>query len=225
MKEWGKSNLRFEKDYFERRKYSQKEALVTRHVLEVIKWASKLSNSNLLAGSGRKALDVGCAYGYSSRVLESLSYETYGLDVSSWGVKAAKRDCEGSFLVCSAQSWLPFRESSFDLVTCFDVLEHLSSPIEALRNMLSVSCGFVVCTTPNKTVEKSVRKITRDLDETHISVKSPSEWERSITENTSYNLLRVETYYDLSARVAGRLLFRSFKMPKLGLTVRLLIKK
>ena len=218
--------MQFEKDFFNDRRYALKKELVTRHALEVVKWASKFTDNSLLVGDGKKALDVGCAYGYSSNVLDSLGYETYGIDVSSWGVKQAKRNCGGSFLVCDAQSRLPFREGTFDLVTCFDVLEHLPLPFEALRNMLEMCKGSVVCTTPNKTVEKPVRRITRDLDETHVSVKSPAEWEKSIAEKMDYKMLKVETFCDINAKAANRLvLFRSFKMPKLGLTVRILVKK
>ena len=218
--------MQFERDFFSGRRYALKKELVKRHVLEVVRWASKFSDSNLLVGDSKKALDVGCAYGYSSSVLESLGYETHGVDISSWGVKQAKANCDGSFLVCDAQSRLPFREGTFDLITCFDVLEHLRSPFVALRNMLEVCRGSVVCTTPNKTVEKSVRRITRDLDETHVSVKSPAEWEKSIAEKMDYKMLKVETFYDINAKAANRLvLFRSFKMPKLGLTVRILVKK
>ncbi len=217
--------MQFEREYFVGGKYELKSDLVKRHVLEVVKWASKLSNSNLADGSGKKALDVGCAYGYSSDVLETMGYETYGVDVSHWSVNKAKSNCGGKFFVCDAQTSFPFRENSFDLVTCFDVLEHLESPIEAMENMLSVCRGFVVCTTPNKIVERLVRKLTRDLDPTHINVKCPAEWERTIANNTKHSLLKVETYFDVTGRVRDRTLFRSLKVPKLGLTSRILVKK
>jgi SAM-dependent methyltransferase len=217
--------LQFEEEFFSRRRYALKEALVKRHVLEVVKWASRMSEDNLLAGDGKRALDVGCAYGYSSTVLDKLGYETCGVDVSAWGVKQAKENSGGNFLVCDAQSQLPFLKESFDLVTCFDVLEHLGSPLDALRNMLEVCRGLIVCTTPNRTVEKSVRRITGDLDETHVSVKSPSEWEEYIVGKLDYKLLRVETFYDVTAKAGNRIVFRSFKVPKLGLTVRMMLKK
>ena len=108
------SSLQFEKDYFSDRKYALKKELVKRHVLEVVTWASKFSGSNLLEGTGKKALDVGCAYGYSSNALESLGYETVGVDVSAWGVKQAKGNAKGSFVVCDAQSRLPFRNRAGD---------------------------------------------------------------------------------------------------------------
>lgn len=218
-------SLQFDKDYFRNRRYAFKKELISRHVTEVISWASKFSGGDLLEGSGKTALDVGCAYGYSSSVLESFGYETYGLDVSAWGVLQAKSTSKQDCVVSDAQSGLPFIANSFDLVTCFDVLEHLCSPFEALRGILEVCRGSVVCTTPNKTVEKTVRKITRDLDKTHVSVKSPAEWEKGIAEKLDYKLLKVEAFYDISAKAANRLLFKSFKMPKLGLTVRIFVGK
>lgn len=217
--------MQFEKEYFRDRRYALKKELVKRHVLEVVKWASEVLDSNLLDGYGKNALDVGCACGYSSSMLESLGYKTVGVDVSAWGVKQAMRNSGEGALVCDAQSRLPFRENSFDLVTCFDVLEHLLLPLHALRNMLEVCRGVVVCTTPNKTVEGTVRRITQDLDETHISVKSPAEWKKIIAKDMTYKLLKVESFYDINARTANGLLFKSFKVPKLGLTVRILVKK
>jgi hypothetical protein len=92
--------------------------------------------------------------------------------------------------------------------------------------MLEACQGTLVCTTPNKVVEKPVRKITRDFDETHINVKSPSEWEKIIQGKTDYNLLKVETFLDLAARLTNsRVFFKSLKLPEFGLTVRILVKK
>jgi hypothetical protein len=73
--------LCFDEEYFRNRMYSQRERLIKRHVLEVLKWGSKVSNSNLLGGQGKTALDVGCAYGYGGDVLESFGYDACGVDV------------------------------------------------------------------------------------------------------------------------------------------------
>ncbi|UCF44896.1 MAG: class I SAM-dependent methyltransferase [Candidatus Bathyarchaeota archaeon] len=218
--------MQFEKDYFSDRRYKLKEKLVKRHVLEVVKWASKVSNSSLFNGQGKKALDVGCAYGYASKILETLGYETYGVDLSKWGVKRAKMNSDGYFLVCDAQTNFPFRAMTFDLITCFEVLEHLQFPEKAIQNMLEICEGAVICTTPNKAVEKPVRKIMRDFDETHINVKFSSEWEKCIKDTLDYKLLKIETFYDFTAKIADRLLFfKSFKVPNFGLTVRILVRK
>jgi len=218
--------LQFEQEYFSSRRYTRREKLVKRHVLEVVRWASKVSNSNLFSGQGKRALDVGCAYGYASHVLETLGYETYGIDVSRWGVRQAKTNSNGHFLVCDAQTKLPFKDMTFDLIICCDVLEHLQFPEKVIRDMLEICDGTLVCTTPNKAVEKPVRKIMRDFDETHINVKFPSEWENCIRKKPDYKLLKIETFYDLTAKLANsRLFFKSFNVPNFGLTVRILVRK
>jgi SAM-dependent methyltransferase len=222
----GESRLQFEKNYFSGRKYWSKETLVKRNVLEVITWASRVSGKEFLQGNGKKALDVGCAYGFASTVLASLGYETFGVDVSRWGVRQAKAVSDGSFVVCDAQALLPFKGESFDLVTCFDVLEHLQFPEMAIRNMLESSRGALICTTPNRHVEKPVRKIMRDFDETHVSVKSPSEWEKSLRDVVGREVVNVETFFDVTAKLANtRVLFKSVKLPRFGLTVRILVRK
>jgi len=222
----GEPNLQFEKDYFSGRGYKGKEKLVKRNVLEVVKWASRVAVSDFSYGRGKLALDVGCAYGYTSDVLASFGYETCGVDVSRWGVSQAKTKSRGDFLVCDAQTSLPFKAGSFDLVTCFDVLEHLQFPEKAIRSMLESCSDALICTTPNRSVEKPVRRIMRDFDETHISVKSPSEWENCIKDITSPRLVKVETFFDVTAKLANTsVLFKSVKLPRLGLTVRILVRK
>lgn len=217
--------MAFEQDYFNNRKYSLKEELVKRHVLEVLQWASKAMNENLLVGEGRRALDVGCAYGYTSRVLAALGYETFGVDISTWGTKQAKNQSNAQFLVCDAQTKMPFKSGTFDLVTCFDVLEHLPYPEKALVNMFDVCKGVLVCTTPNKKVEKPIRKLMRDFDETHINAKTPIQWQKSVTSNLECKALKVEAFYDLPLRFGGKLFFKSFSVPTYGLTVRIAVGK
>lgn len=216
----------FNEKYFQDFEYSQKERLIKRHVQEVLKWGSKVSNFNLLNGHGKTALDVGCAYGYAVEVLESFGYNAYGVDVSKYGIRHAKKKYAAEFLVCDVQEGLPFRNQSFDLVTCFEVLEHLIDPLKAIRNMIDTCKRLIICTTPNRNVEKPVKKIVREFDETHIAVKTSSEWERSIRENLRCDFVKAETFFDASLRVIDKLLFfKSFKVPYFGLDIRILIRR
>ena len=198
--------------------------IVQRHVIEVLRWASKKSGMDLLYGKGKRALDVGCAFGYTSTALKNLGYTTYGLDISRWGIRRAKTQSNGEFMVCNAQGTIPFVANSFDLVTCFDVLEHLICPEEALSSMLEVAKNIIVCTTPNKKVEKPIRKLTGDYDKTHISAKSITEWRKYLTKYKVYTI-GVEAFYDCSVSFRNKLFFKSFNIPTYGLTIRLVIKK
>jgi len=217
--------LEFEKEYFDYKRYLTREKVIKSHVLKVLGWASRVIDVNLLKGTNRIALDVGCAYGYSSQVLSQLGYRTIAIDLSKWGVQQAKKNENGDFVVCDAQTTLPFREGIFDLVTCFDVLEHLDSPETAIKQMLRTCSKALVCTTPNGTVEKYVKKIVGDYDETHVNSRSASHWKRSIANITHPKIIRVDTFLDFSGKMGQRFFHRSFKLPKLGSTIRVAIVK
>lgn len=215
--------LAFEETYFKKRQYTHKEQLVKRHVLQVLRWASKASNFDLLKGQGKRALDVGCATGYTSSVLAELGYQTCGIDISSWGTKQAKGIAKCQYVVCDTQHYLPFLPEAFDLVTCFDVLEHLLCPEKALLNMFAASKGSLVCTTPNKKIEKAIRKFTGDYDETHVSVKSPLEWKKSVVSLGGRS--KIDAYFDFPVQLRDKLFFKSVLIPKYGLTIRIVVWK
>jgi 2-polyprenyl-3-methyl-5-hydroxy-6-metoxy-1,4-benzoquinol methylase len=217
--------LEFGEEYFRNLRYSQKKRVIKRHISDTLKWGSKASNFNLLNGQGKTALDVGCAYGYAVDILEKLGYDAYGVDISKYSVKKAKKFFSADFLVCDVQKDLPFKENVFDLITCFGVIEHLTYPLSAIKNMLTSCKGMIICTTPNRTVEKPVKKIIRDFDETHVNVKTQKEWKRYI-ENLNCSFFKVEPFLDASLRVKDKLLFfKSLKIPYFGLDLRILIKK
>ena len=217
--------MTYTQDYFDNRKYPLKQQLVERHVLEVLRWATKALNLNLLDGHGKKALDVGCAYGYTTHVLEELGYEAYGVDVSKWGIKQAKTINKSEFIVGDIQNSLPFSGETFDLVTGFDVLEHLPNPQNAISGLIAACDGALIFTTPNKRVEKTVRKFMGDYDQTHITVKPPSEWKSLIANISAFKDMKVQSFYDLPLRLHGKLFFKSFNVPVYGLTVRIAVRK
>jgi 2-polyprenyl-3-methyl-5-hydroxy-6-metoxy-1,4-benzoquinol methylase len=215
----------FDRDYFSNRRYRDKEELVGRHVLSVLGWASEATGTDLLDGHGKTVLDVGCAYGYTSHALAELGYEAFGTDISGWGIKQAKQLTNSEFLVCDAQTSLPFKAETFDLETCFDVLEHLPNPQQALLGMFEASRGILVCTTPNRKVEKPIRKLMRDYDETHISTKSQADWQKCVSSTLSSSQLRLDAFYDFALRFGKRLFYKSVNIPTYGLTVRIAVKK
>jgi 2-polyprenyl-3-methyl-5-hydroxy-6-metoxy-1,4-benzoquinol methylase len=226
MPDCGKSetSLEFEKDYFSYLNYSMRGQLIARHVLESLRWASEVLKRDLLSGSGKSALDVGCAFGYGVGTLHSLGYEAWGTDISSFGLTQAKQHANDSgFVVCDAQHSLPFTKR-FDVVTCFEVLEHLENPQEALRNLYEASSGIILCTTPNKTVEQVFKKLARNFDKTHINVKTPSEWTKLSRETLNCWRVEVECFVDSSFQVGNASFYKSLKLP-FGMETRIIMQK
>jgi ubiquinone/menaquinone biosynthesis C-methylase UbiE len=223
----GRPLLNFEKEYFENRKYSSKECVIKRHFFDVLKWASKCSGENFFNGKGKTALAIGCGYGFEVDMLTSFGYSTIGIDISKYGIKQAKKRFSlTDFVICDVQKGIPFRENTFNLLTCFGVLEHLEHPEQALGNIFPVSKDAIICTSPNRRVEKILKNLTRDVDKTHINVKTKKEWEQAINAEMNKNFLKIESFFDISLKAAGKLLFfKSFKLPYFGLDFRIMIRK
>lgn len=220
--------MAFEKEYFENLEYLGREALIRRHFLEVLRWASRVSHPSLLSGVDKTALDVGCAFGYGVKVLKSLGYDTYGLDVSAYSVRQAKRlNRSTDYVICDAQHGFPFQDGVFDLITCFEVLEHLSNPLKTLKNMFASCREAMICTTPNRTVEKPIKRLVNDCDHTHINIRTPNEWKKDLQQvfgNSAY--VKVESFLDANLKAGDKLLFfRSFRVPFFGLDTRILLIK
>lgn len=99
--------------------------------------------------SGR-LLDIGCGLGYFLNVAESEGFEVYGLDLSSYAVEACRSRFDGRV----KQGLLEpdaFPEKMFDVVTMFDLFEHVYHPTNFLSTLHSIMKpdGIVVITTPN----------------------------------------------------------------------------
>jgi len=76
----------------------------------------------------------------------------------------------------------PFEEHSFDVITCFDVLEHLERPDEFFAHARRYlrDGGIVIISTPNRGLPYRMRSIPLigfpDTNPTHINVQPPSYW-------------------------------------------------
>lgn len=102
---------------------------------------------------GKDVLDVGCNNGYGTAVLARRCKTIVGIDVSPAAVEEAKSKY-GSRNVTFRHvdgGELPFKDGSFDLVTSFQVIEHLQDYkkyFDEIRRVLRPA-GALLLTTPN----------------------------------------------------------------------------
>lgn len=79
-----------------------------------------------------RALDVGCAGGFFLDVLIARGWEALGLEPSEQMARSVAARLGQGRVRCATLEQAEFAPASFDLVTLWDVLEHLPDPVAAL---------------------------------------------------------------------------------------------
>jgi SAM-dependent methyltransferase len=110
--------------------------------------------AEVAALSPQTFLDAGCGEGFvARRIIDAVPGISYtGCDVSQTALEiAAAANPEGTFITGSVVD-LPFPERSFDVVGCFEVLEHLPGdlPRRALSELARVARQAVVLSVPHE---------------------------------------------------------------------------
>lgn len=77
--------------------------------------------------SSGRLLDVGCAYGFFLK-RASKTFKVYGIDVSEHAVGCCRASGMRTVNVHDVEHPFPFPRGLFDVVTCFEVIEHLNYP-------------------------------------------------------------------------------------------------
>jgi len=105
----------------------------------------------------KEVLDVGCNVGNGYAFLGAI-----GVDIDYELLIKAKRLKRLEVIRCDAQH-LPFKSMTFDIITCFEVIEHVDRPRQLLNEVFRVlkSEGSILLTTPNKNFLKIARPLVR----------------------------------------------------------------
>jgi len=103
---------------------------------------------------GKKVLDIACGEGYGANLLAKYAAHVTGIDIDERTIEKAKNKYKAAnitFKTGSAQQ-IPAENNNYDVVTCFETLEHLSDHDKMLAELKRVlaPAGVLVISTPEK---------------------------------------------------------------------------
>ncbi len=117
---------------------------------DILKKGQTFSQKRSDLSGNKKLLDVGCSNGQYLKIFRDCGYEGYGIDISPHAVRYAT---EHYRLAAEVTSLDDFRAKNgpFDVITLFDVIEHLHDPVDSLKKLhkLLKPGGILVLQTPN----------------------------------------------------------------------------
>jgi ubiquinone/menaquinone biosynthesis C-methylase UbiE len=132
-------------------KFKDYELIEKKLIFTRYKFASNYINKNT------QVLEVGCAYGSGSKLIKDVGgeYKSYkGIDISLETIKIAKKEYAefGDFFESDAENLSLFNENTFDIVICFENIEHVKNPRNSLHEIFRVlkKEGLLVLSTPNR---------------------------------------------------------------------------
>jgi len=96
-----------------------------------------------------KLLDVGCGVGYFLEVAKERGWEVYGTEYTDAAIKI----CTDKGIKMHKGQLDPanYAPESFDIITSFEVIEHINTPLSEMTNITSLlrKGGYFYVTTPN----------------------------------------------------------------------------
>lgn len=95
----------------------------------------------------RNALDVGCGDGFGMFYMRNIVPTIHGCDTSTRMLKANPTPAT-SLTQCDAYT-LPWKDNSFDLVYCWELLHHVAEPSRVVNEMARVAARCVLVCEPN----------------------------------------------------------------------------
>lgn len=108
---------------------------------------------NLIASKNVDSiLDVGCGEGFTLNRLKEkgIGKKLEGVEYLQAAIDLGKKSYPDILIKKGTIYELPYKDNSFDLVLCTEVLEHLKEPEVALKELIRVSKKYLVVSVPNE---------------------------------------------------------------------------
>ncbi|MFQ5813316.1 MAG: class I SAM-dependent methyltransferase [Anaerolineae bacterium] len=171
---------------------------------------------------GRRLLDVGCHIGVFLEIAQERGWETWGVEPSRWAAREARS--RGLRVIEGTLDDAHLAEGSFDVITMWDVSEHLTDPLRELResHRLLTKGGLICIHTMN--IESPLARLMGSrwpwLMEMHLYYFSPRTLGEMLRKagftvvkmvnqgrflRLGYLVTRIEPYSPLIARGMGKL--------------------
>lgn len=103
---------------------------------------------------GKRLLDIGCGTGVFLNEAGKKGYEVYGIDFDKENVKTAKEryGIENVYVRSVNGIARDFFKEKFDVITFFEVLEHLESPVSFINEIKAILApgGYIALSLPNR---------------------------------------------------------------------------
>ena len=118
----------------------------------------------------RSVFDAGCAKGLLVEAFWGRGIEAWGVDISSYAISKVRRDMQP---YCRVASLTEPIVRTYDLITCIEVLEHMTADeaLVAIRNLTAATDVILFSSSPS------------DFDEpTHVNVRPVISWLRLFAE-------------------------------------------
>lgn len=189
---------KFEEEYFKgaNSTYSRNYAFKAANISLVFnEWA--LETLKTYIPKRAKVLDVACAFGDLLSLLDKNNYDTYGIDISSYALKRAKKNTLATLIQGDLNKKLPYKDNFFDAIFAFDIIEHVASPYNFLLELNRVlkKRGILFIQTPN--INSIFEKFFKDKwfayqDKTHLYLFNRKSLQ-FIVRKSGFSVLKNET--------------------------------
>jgi len=116
--------------------------------------------------ANKHVLDIGCGGGIFSEAMANINAYVTAIDISEELIKAAREHAATNridieYLTTTVESYSQHADKKFDVITCLELLEHVSNPesvIQAMADLLRPS-GDVFLSTINRGIGAYIKSI------------------------------------------------------------------